>query len=486
MSEQIAIYAYVLAAVLFVFALKAMASPKTARRGNLIGAVGMLIAIGVTLLAQRPEMIRDIVHGNWIPTGLTVPAITSTGWVFVIIGIVAGSLIGAFLALTVKMTGMPQMVAMFNGFGGLASGLVVFAVVFRRSAADMATEAGQTLAVTVGVSTLIGWVTFTGSVIAFAKLQGVVFSGKPVTFPLQKIANFLVLLACVGAIVVWGFAPEMRWIIIPLALLASAFGVMFVIPIGGADMPVVISLLNSYSGLAACATGFVLNNPGLIIAGSLVGASGIVLTRLMCHAMNRSLANVLFAAVGSKVADIDTERQKSVKRYTGQDGAMILANADSVIFVPGYGLAVAQAQHILKELADLLESRGTTVKYGIHPVAGRMPGHMNVLLAEADVPYEQLCDLETINPEFENTDAVVTIGANDVINPAARSDRDSPIYGMPILDVDKARTVMIIKRSLSPGFAGIDNDLFYNAKTLMLFGDGKAMLTDLVAAMKEA
>ena len=476
MNPNITIYAYLAAAVLFVFALKAMASPKTARRGNLIGAVGMLIAIGVTLVARDEANIRSFIEGN--------------GWTFVIIGMVAGSLVGAFLALTVKMTGMPQMVAMFNGFGGLASGLVVFAEIWRKDASFFTGSFNHSeavmLAVTVGVSTLIGWVTFTGSVIAFAKLQEFVISGKPVTFPLQKIANFLVLLACVGAIVVWGFAPEMRWIIIPLALLASAFGVMFVIPIGGADMPVVISLLNSYSGLAACATGFVLNNPGLIIAGSLVGASGIVLTRLMCHAMNRSLANVLFAAVGSKIADIDTERQKSVKRYTGQDGAMILANADSVIFVPGYGLAVAQAQHILKELADLLESRGTTVKYGIHPVAGRMPGHMNVLLAEADVPYEQLCDLETINPEFENTDAVVTIGANDVINPAARSDQDSPIYGMPILDVDKARTVMIIKRSLSPGFAGIDNDLFYNPKTLMLFGDGKAMLTDLVAAMKEA
>ena len=476
MNPNITIYAYLAAAVLFVVALKAMASPKTARRGNLIGAVGMLIAIGVTLVARDEANIRSLIEGN--------------GWTFVIIGVVAGSLVGAFLALTVKMTGMPQMVAMFNGFGGLASGLVVFAEIWRKDASFFADSFNHpeavTLAVTVGISTLIGWVTFTGSVIAFAKLQEFVISGKPVTFPLQKIANLLVLAACVGAIVVWGFAPEMRGLIIPLALLASAFGVMFVIPIGGADMPVVISLLNSYSGLAACATGFVLNNPGLIIAGSLVGASGIVLTRLMCKAMNRSLANVLFAAVGSKVADIDTERQKSVKRYTGEDGAMILANADSVIFGPGYGLAVAQAQHILKELADLLESRGTTVKYGIHPVAGRMPGHMNVLLAEADVPYEQLCDLDTINPEFENTDAVVTIGANDVINPAARTDEDSPIYGMPILDVDKARTVMIIKRSLSPGFAGIDNDLFYDDKTLMLFGDGKAMLTDLVAALKES
>jgi H+-translocating NAD(P) transhydrogenase subunit beta len=464
--DQYIIYAYVLSAVLFVFALKMMASPKTARRGNLIGAMGMLIAILATLMSKDEVGLAPLIEGS--------------GWWWVIIGGVAGSLLGGVLAVIVKMTAMPQMVAMFNGFGGLASGLVVFAVVL-----DGSRGSSGELAVTAGISTLIGWVTFTGSIIAFAKLQEFVISGKPLTFPMQKIANMVVLLACVGAIVVWGYCPDSWWIIIPLALASAVFGVMFVIPIGGADMPVVISLLNSYSGLAACATGFVLGNPGLIIAGSLVGASGIVLTRLMCQAMNRSLANVLFAAVGSTIADIDKERQKSVKRYTGEDGAMVLMNAQNVVFVPGYGLAVAQAQHNLKELADLLEARGTTVKFGIHPVAGRMPGHMNVLLAEADVPYEQLCDLETINPEFESTDVVLTIGANDVINPAARTDPESPIAGMPILDVDKAQTVMIIKRSLSPGFAGIDNDLFYDDKTMMLFGDGKQMLTDLVAAMKE-
>jgi len=468
-------YAYLAAAVLFVVALKSLASPRTARKGNLIGAVGMLIAIVATLVARDEAGLKTFVQGH--------------GWTFIIVGAVVGSLIGAYLAVTVKMTAMPQMVAMFNGFGGLASGLVVFAEIWRKQShffTELETHPEAiTLAVTVGISTLIGWVTFTGSVIAFAKLQEFVISGKPLTFPLQKITNFGAIILIVALIVVWGFVPEQRWLIVPVALMSAAFGVMFVIPIGGADMPVVISLLNSYSGLAACATGFVLKNPGLIIAGSLVGASGIVLTRLMCHAMNRSLANVLFAAVGSTVAEIDTERQKNVKRYSAEDGAMVLADAQSVVFVPGYGLAVAQAQHILKELADLLEARGTTVKYGIHPVAGRMPGHMNVLLAEADVPYEQLCDLETINPEFEQTDAVLTIGANDVINPAARTDPNSPIAGMPILDVDKARTVMIIKRSLSPGFAGIDNDLFYDDKTMMLFGDGKEMLTGIVAAMKE-
>ena len=467
-------YAYLAAAVLFVVALKSMASPRTARRGNLIGALGMLIAIVVTLVSRDPAGLKTFVQGH--------------GWTFIMVGCVAGTLIGALLALTVKMTAMPQMVAIFNGLGGLASGLVVFVEIWRQPDVFFTNPVlhseATTLAVTVGISTLIGWVTFTGSLIAFAKLQELVVSGEPITFPLQKTTNLAAIVLIVGLMVLWGFLPEQRWLIIPIAVMAAGFGVMSVIRIGGADMPVVISLLNSYSGMAACATGFVLKNPCLIIAGSLVGASGIVLTRLMCRAMNRSLANVLLAAVGSKVADIDTERQRNVKRYSAEDGAMVLAGAQSVVFVPGYGLAVAQAQHILRELADILESRGTTVKYGIHPVAGRMPGHMNVLLAEADVPYEQLCDLETINPEFEQTDAVLTIGANDVINPAARTDPNSPIAGMPILDVDKAAAVMIIKRSLSPGFAGIDNDLFYDDKTMMLFGDGKQMLTGIVAAMK--
>ncbi len=479
MDASIITYAYLAAAVLFVVALKSMASPRTARRGNMLGAVGMLIAIVVTLMTRvQPDILQDAQH-----------FVQGHGWTFIIIGCVIGTVVGGFLAMTVKMTGMPQMVAMFNGFGGLASGLVVFATIWRKSPEYFANAGDPTVTpmiVAVGISTLIGWVTFTGSIIAFAKLQEFVLSGRPVTFPLQKITNFVAMIVIVALIVLWAFFPEHRWLIIPIAAMSAVFGVMFVIPIGGADMPVVISLLNSYSGLAACATGFVLGNPGLIIAGSLVGASGIVLTRLMCHAMNRSLANVLFAAVGSKVADIDKDRQQNVKRYTAEDGAMMLADAQTVVFVPGYGLAVAQAQHILRELADVLEARGTDVKYGIHPVAGRMPGHMNVLLAEADVPYDQLCDLETINSEFEQTDVVITIGANDVINPAARTDETSPIYGMPILDVDKARTVMVIKRSLSPGFAGIDNDLFYDEKTLMLFGDGKQMLTDIVAAMKDA
>ena len=457
--EQIIDLSYLLAAVLFIFALKAMASPRTARKGNLIGAAGMLIAIVFTLTS------RDIVTWPWI-----------------IVGLVGGAGIGAFLALTVKMTAMPQMVAMFNGFGGLASALVVLANIFGRQP-DEAAYTGQ-FVVTVGISTLIGWVTFTGSVIAFAKLQEVVISGRPIVFPFHKLVNFLLLAIVLGLIVLLGVFPAQRWLVVPTAVLASALGVLFVIPIGGADMPVVISLLNSYSGLAAAATGFVLNNTGLIIAGALVGASGIILTRLMCQAMNRSLTNVLFGAVGQVVAGKATE-QRTVKRYTPEDAAMVLENASLVIIVPGYGMAVAQAQHAVKELAEVLTAKGVTVKFGIHPVAGRMPGHMNVLLAEAEVPYEQLADMDEINPEFEHCDAALVIGANDVINPAARYDKTSPIYGMPILNVDHARTVMICKRSLNPGFAGVDNELFYDEKTMMLFGDGKQTVTQLVAVLKQ-
>ncbi|MDY6912868.1 MAG: NAD(P)(+) transhydrogenase (Re/Si-specific) subunit beta [Planctomycetota bacterium] len=470
MSTELTTIAYLIAAVLFVFALKRMASPKTARLGNLFGAVGMLIAIVVTLLASKPGILSDArgLMQDW-------------GWWFIIAGALIGAVVGGFLAVTVKMTAMPQMVAMFNGFGGLASGLVVFVEIWKRHPTG---SDDLYLVITVAISTLIGWVTFTGSLVAFAKLQEFIVSGRPTVFPLQKIVNFALLALTVGLIVLWGFLPEQRVLIIPIAVLASVLGVLFTIPIGGADMPVVISLLNSYSGLAACATGFVLGNPGLIIAGSLVGASGIVLTRLMCVAMNRSLANVLFAAVGTAVAG-KTGEQRTVKRYTPEDAAMVLDGATQVMIVPGYGMAVAQAQHAVKELADLLTDRGVTVRYAIHPVAGRMPGHMNVLLAEAEVPYEQLYDLDQANAEFEQTDVALVLGANDVINPAARTDEGCPIYGMPILDVDKARTVFICKRSLGPGFAGIDNELFYSDKTMMLFGDGKETIVSLVAAMKE-
>ena len=458
--KQIIDLSYLLAAVLFIFALKAMASPRTARRGNLVGAVGMLVAIVFTLTS------REIVTWGWIIAGLVV-----------------GAGIGAFLAMRVKMTAMPQMVAMFNGFGGLASGLVVLANIWARSTTDPA-YTGQFVA-TVGISTLIGWVTFTGSVVAFAKLQELFVSGRPVVFPLQKIVNFTILAMAAGLIVLIGLLPAQRWLIIPTAALASVLGVLFVIPIGGADMPVVISLLNSYSGLAAAATGFVLNNTGLIIAGALVGASGIILTRLMCKAMNRSLANVLFGAVGSVIAGPASGEEKRVTSWTAEDAAMALENASLVIIVPGYGMAVAQAQHAIKELSDVLSERGVTVKFGIHPVAGRMPGHMNVLLAEAEVPYERLSDMDEINPEFERCETALVIGANDVVNPAARYAEDSPIYGMPILNVDHARTVMVCKRTLNPGFAGIDNELFYMDRTAMLFGDAKAMVSDIVKALKQ-
>ncbi len=456
-SEQVEDYAYLAAAVLFIYALKAMASPRTARVGNLLGAIGMLIAIVFTLLTL------EIV-----------------GWTWIVAGLVIGSAIGAVLAYRVKMTAMPQMVALLNGFGGLASGLVALVEIYRRWDVPGTT---QEFLITDGVSTLIGWVTFTGSVVAFAKLQEVVISGRPIVFPFQKTANFALLVLAAMLIAAMAYWPDQPHWIIPLALVSAAIGVLFVIPIGGADMPVVISLLNSYSGLAAAATGFLLKNNGLIISGALVGASGIILSRLMCQAMNRSLFNVLFAAVGQVRAGEKIERPP-VKRYSAEDAAIVMEGSGLVVLVPGYGMAVAQAQHVIKELADLLAQRGIEVKYAIHPVAGRMPGHMNVLLAEADVPYDQLYTMEQINPEFERAGVALVIGANDVINPAARTDKTSPIYGMPILDVDKAATLMIIKRSLASGFAGVDNDLFYSDKTMMLFGDAKAMVADIVTALK--
>ena len=460
MPRSLTDLSYLAAAVLFIIALKAMGSHRTARRGNLAGAAGMLVAVVFAVLASGAAPL------TWV-----------------IIGLVAGAAVGTALALKVHMTAMPQMVALLNGLGGLASALVVIAEFWRQPAAEAATD-GR-FVISVAVSTVIGWVTFSGSLVAFAKLQEVVLKGRPVVFRFQKAVNLAALVAAVVLMVLLAVFPQQRWLLAPLAVLAAGVGVLGVIPIGGADMPVVISLLNSYSGLAAAATGFVLSNTGLIVAGALVGASGIVLTRAMCVAMNRSLANVLFGAVGAAVAAEGAER-KTVKGYTAEDAAMALEGASLVIVVPGYGLAVAQAQHAVKDLADLLADKGVTVKFGIHPVAGRMPGHMNVLLAEAEVPYEQLADLEAINPEFERCDAALVIGANDVVNPGARHDQGSPIYGMPILNVDHARTVMICKRSLSPGFAGVDNELFYDDKTMMLFGDAKQTATDIVAALKDA
>ena len=467
--------AYLVSAILFVSGIKQLSSPATARSGNARASVAMLLAIVVTLLDNE---ILD--------------------WTTVAAAVIAGAVIGGVLARKIEMTAMPQLVAVFNGFGGGASAAVAAAEFVRLGGGGAGVELGA--GVTIVLSTLIGAVTFSGSLIAFGKLQGIV-TGKPVTFPLQKSFNALLFLAVlvlgagladagIGDSVASIFGADALEIsgTFFLALVAGALilGVLLVIPIGGADMPVVVSLLNSYSGLAAAATGFVLGNMMLIIAGSLVGAAGLILTQLMCKAMNRSLGNVAFGAFGT---DGPTTKAKTgerpVRDVDAEQAAMVLAYAGSVAVVPGYGLAVAQAQHELKKVCDLLEERGVRVRFGVHPVAGRMPGHMNVLLAEADVSYDKLLDLDDINAEFDTTDVVLIVGANDVVNPAAR-DPDSVIAGMPILDVDKARTVIVMKRSLSPGFAGIDNDLFYMENTLMFFGDAAQQMSELVKEVREA
>jgi NAD(P) transhydrogenase subunit beta len=447
--------------VLFILGLKRLSSPVTARSGNLVASVGMLIAIVATLAF----------------TGIL-------RWEMIILGMVVGSAIGAVFARTVKMTAMPQMVALLNGFGGGASALVA-AAEFLSPSTEVGVGAPLYVNLTVGLSVLVGAVTFSGSMVAFAKLQELV-TGRPVTYPLQKTLNGAILAAILGLVVWLVLEPENGAVFGALGALAFLLGILSVIPIGGADMPVVISLLNSYSGVAAAMTGFVINNEGLIISGALVGASGLILTNIMCRAMNRSLTNVLFGAFGAAVEEAASAAggDRSVRSISHEDAAMMLAYARQVVVVPGYGLAVAQAQHEVRELADLLEKRGVEVKYAIHPVAGRMPGHMNVLLAEANVPYDKLRDMDQINPEFERTDVALVIGANDVVNPAARNRPDSPLYGMPILDVDKSQNVIVLKRSMRPGFAGVDNDLFYNGKTSMLFGDAKESVKKLIEEIK--
>jgi NAD(P) transhydrogenase subunit beta len=446
---------YLVAAVLFIIGLKMLSSPTSARRGNLVAAVGMLIAVVVTLLE------RDIIGFRWI--GL---------------GIVIGTVAGIWLALAVKMTAMPQMVALLNGFGGGASALVAAAEFYHVQRLEGGVPPDTSL--TIALTMLIGAVTFTGSLVAYAKLQELV-SGRAITFPLQKTVNALLLLVALACIVLLTPTVANPTLFAVLSAVALLLGVLLVIPIGGADMPVVISLLNSYSGMAGAAAGFVLHNNILIISGALVGASGIILTQIMCRAMNRSLTNVLFGAFGAQagVAAGGGAGERVARSVTAEDAAVMLGYARSVIVVPGYGLAVAQAQHTVRELAGLLEKRGVDVKYAIHPVAGRMPGHMNVLLAEADVPYTQLFEMDEINREFERADVALVVGANDVTNPAARTDRSSPLYGMPILNVDKAKSVIVIKRGRGTGFAGIDNELYYMDRTAMLYGDAKKMLTAL-------
>jgi len=453
--QQLIPYAYIAASVLFIYGLKMLSSPVTARRGNMVSSLGMLLAIVATLLYQGMAF-------KWI-----------------VIGAVIGSLIGGVAARAVKMTAMPEMVGLFNGFGGLASLLVGWAEYHSRPSAPAFTIVAIFFAV------LIGGVTFTGSVVAYAKLAEKI-SGKPFIFKGQHIVNAALLIAVALCGIAFTARPEAAYaVFMAVVLLALIIGLLSVIPIGGADMPVVISLLNSYSGLAACAAGFVIRNNVLIVAGSLVGASGLILTNIMCKAMNRSLANVLFSGFGSAVAAAGKGYKGEAKPVLPADAYLILEAAGSVVFVPGYGMAVAQAQHVVRELGDLLEQNGAEVRYAIHPVAGRMPGHMNVLLAEANVPYEQLAVPEDVNPSMPTVDVAMVIGANDVVNPAAREDETSPLYGMPIINVDEARTCIVLKRSLNPGFAGVDNPLFFKNNTRMLFGDAKASISALVAEFKE-
>ena len=439
-------FAYVLSGALFIYGLKQLGSPATARRGNAISALGMLVAVVAALLDQ------GIVDFQWI-----------------VIGFVVGAAIGGAAARMVQMTAMPEMVALFNGFGGLASLLVGWAAL---------SPSSETFTlVTIILSILIGGVTFTGSMVAYGKLSEKIGSGA-MLFSGQQVVNSLIVLGILGSSVMFCMGGGGFWLFLVIVL-SLVFGVMVVIPIGGADMPVVISLLNSYSGLAACAAGFAVDNNILIVAGSLVGASGIILTQIMCKAMNRSLGNVLFSGFGSGKVEA-TAVDGEIKPIVVEDAYYILEAASNVAIVPGYGMAVAQAQHVVKELCELLEQNGAEVNFGIHPVAGRMPGHMNVLLAEADVPYDQLLEMDDINPRMENVDVAIVIGANDVVNPAAREQESSPIYGMPIINVDKARTVFVLKRSMASGFAGIENPLFYKDNTRMLFGDAKESIGGLI------
>lgn len=451
---------YLLAAGMFIVGIKRLGSPATARSGNQLAALGMFIGVIITLFDQQIFSFE-----------------------YIISGIIVGAAVGVMAAKKIEMTAMPEMVAIFNGFGGGASALVAWGEFTRVEPNALPVQD----LITIGLSILIGSITFTGSFIAFGKLKGFI-SGNPITFPLQNIFNALLTIGILALVGWLAFDPTnlvVFWLIFGLALL---LGILTVLPIGGADMPVVISLLNSYSGLAAAMAGFVISNNLLIISGALVGAAGLILTNIMCKAMNRTLGNVLFGAFGgddASAAEHALDSDKSVRQTTADDVALQCAYAQKVVIVPGYGLAVAQAQHVLKEVADKLEKQGVEVKYGIHPVAGRMPGHMNVLLAEADVPYDQLYDMEQINPEFKSTDVVLVIGANDVVNPAAKTSPGSPIYGMPILNVDDARRTIVFKRSLSPGFAGIDNELFYEESNQMFFGDAKKSLQALSQALNE-
>ncbi len=461
MGTNVSNLLYLITIVTFILALRYLSNPAHARRGNQIGAVGMLLAIVVT----------------WVKTG-------GTSWWALAVAMLIGGGFGAFAARRVKMTAMPQMVALFNGVGGGAATLIALAELHR-----LLPQPGKPtldILIAIALSGLIGAISFTGSLIAFAKLQELI-KGRPITYPGQKLVNLAVLAGCVGLGAALAAGIQDQWLLWAVVAGGALFGVMFVLPIGGADMPVVISLLNAFTGLAVAVGGFELENNVLIVSGMLVGASGTLLTLKMGAAMNRSIANVLFGAFGQVsegAAALAAGDGGTVRSASAEDVAVMLAYAHKVVFVPGYGLAVAQAQHDVRQLADLLEAKGVEVTYAIHPVAGRMPGHMNVLLAEANVPYTQLKEMDDANPEFSRTDVAVVVGANDVVNPDARNNQGSPIYGMPILNVDDAQAVVVLKRSMNPGFAGIENPLFYNPKTVMLFGDAKESITKLIQDVK--
>ncbi len=463
MSQYLVDTVYLIAAILFILGIKGLTRPKTAVRGNLLSSTGMLLAVVVTLAH------RDIVTYEYI-----------------IAGMILGGAIGALMAKKVQMTAMPQMVALLNGFGGGASlGVAATSYLLAMENGGFAPgfEGGVVVAFTMA-TVLIGTVTLTGSLVAFSKLQELI-SGQPIGFSGMKYLNAAIAIAAVATLVTLVFTPANTPMFWALMALAAVLGLTLVLPIGGADMPVVIALLNSYSGIAAAAAGFVMGNTVLIVAGSLVGASGLILTRIMCDAMNRSLTNVLFGVMGEggTTMDADEVYGGKVKSAGPEEVAMILETANRVVIVPGFGMAMSQAQHAVRDLCDVLESRGTEVAFAIHPVAGRMPGHMNVLLAEAEVDYDKMVEMERINPTFDQTDVAIVIGANDVTNPMAREDKGSPIYGMPILNVDKAKTVIVIKRSLSAGFAGLPNPLFAKDNTLMVFGDGKKAVIDISSAL---
>ena len=464
MTENLTAICYLISAIFFILALKGLSNPESARNGNIMGIIGMIIAIITTLNNPNVDSLA-----------------------LIILGIIIGGAIGTFIALKIEMTALPQLVAAFHSLVGLAAVFVATSAFYTPGSYGIVDENGMIYSsslVEMSIGVAIGAITFTGSIIAFLKLQGLV-SGAPTTFFGQHFLNLILFISLIVLTVMFTLesSKDIFWLIVSLSLL---LGILLIIPIGGADMPVVVSMLNSYSGWAAAGIGFTLSNHLLIIVGSLVGASGAILSYIMCKGMNRSFISVILGGFGvEEGTSVEKDNNKTVKTGSPEDAAFIMSNASSVIIVPGYGMAVAQAQHALRDMCDMLKKKGVTIKYAIHPVAGRMPGHMNVLLAEADVPYEQLKEMDNINPDFPATDVVLVLGANDVVNPQAKSDKNSPLYGMPVLDVQESRTVFVIKRGMSAGYSGIKNDLFDLPNTSMVFGDAKKVLSELISELKE-